>query len=77
MSMTRSVAVACWISSVVTPYGLPEGVGIVRGGSGIARREMPRLPGAAVGEQAENIFDHLVDFLLVVHPRPPIMDGRG
>ena len=29
------------------------------------------------GVSAENIFDHLVDFLLVVHPRPPIMDGRG
>jgi hypothetical protein len=29
------------------------------------------------GASAENIFDHLVDFLLVVHPRPPFMDCRG
>ena len=29
------------------------------------------------GASAENIFDHLVDFLLVVHPRPPLQDGRG
>ena len=29
------------------------------------------------GAFAENIFDHLVDFLLVLHPRPPFMDGRG
>ena len=29
------------------------------------------------GASAENIFDHLVDFLLVLHPRPPLQDGRG
>ena len=29
------------------------------------------------GASAESIFDHLVDLLLVLHPRPPFMDGRG
>jgi hypothetical protein len=46
-------------------------------------RPMGRADSVKLDEQflgrasAENIFDHLVDFLLVLHPRPPFMDGRG